>query len=72
MEQSWKGHKDKSRHKNRITGVGKLGCFMSASNPYGMTDSIIKIPKVGVQLPVCVCGWVGWVGGGGNAALVRL
>ena len=31
MKCSWKGHKDRNRHKHRIKGVGKLGWFMSKS-----------------------------------------
>ena len=29
MKFSWKGHKDRNRHKNRIKGVGKFSWFMS-------------------------------------------
>ena len=29
MKYSWKSHKDRDRHKNRLKGVGKLGWFMS-------------------------------------------
>ena len=32
MKYSWKGHKDRNRHKNRTKGVGKLGWFMSDIN----------------------------------------
>ena len=29
MKYSWKGHKDRNRHKKRLQGVGKLRWFVS-------------------------------------------
>ena len=36
-----KGHRERSRHKNRVKGVGKLGWFMSR------TQTLASLPREG-------------------------